>query len=1553
MRALLEEEAAAFPPHLPQIQDREWKEGLELYNRMLAIGLDYGESFRRIARVRANDGIAEVELRPPETWAVEAKSLSMEWLHPAILDAGLQSVLACLPEQSENNAEIYLPVGFRRVRFHGRFRRPHTARARVQSEGGNFSADVQLFDHSNQLLIDIQGLRLRPVRRGAFAKNGHLEPVESLLYCAGWQPKPLIDSNRAAKIAAIPAPLPLSISELSKRATNRWGGLSEQHSLAGYSSLAPQLDALCTAYATVALTRLGWELVPGQPRRADTLATELEIVPSHERMFHRVLQMLEEDGILSRNEEYWAVQISPPPVVPASMAERMLLQWPLYKAEISMTARCGSHLAAVFRGASDPMELLFPSGSLRDLEAIYHRAPFAQAYNGLVAGVIADTVAAFPASRTLRILEIGAGTGGTTAMVLPHLPSDRTEYIYTDISPLFLARAEDRFAEYPFVQYRLLNIDKDPTGQGFPHDTFDLVIASNVLHATEDLRQTMLRVSSLAAPGGLLVMVEGISRQRWVDLIFGLTEGWWKFTDRQLRPSYPLLSTPQWRTLLNSVGFPEVIALSGDDKSEAIFEQAVILAKRSLEDRAAPQPKNKPLWLIFADHAGLAARTAARLEEAGYECLFVSPGQAFNKLANDRYEISPANDEEYLTLLDTVLGDGRKFAGIVHLWSVAHHTPESAVNLTIHDVDRAQLIGCRSILNLVKAISASSLSKPPRLWLITRGAQPDRCEAVDPASATILGLGRVIALEYPELSCTRIDLSWTPATHEADNLFQEFVSPDDEREVAYRDGVRHGRRLDRFEDRSSNLESPSQARTLVLSRPGELDSLAFQTTVRRPPGPGEVEIAVCATGLNFRDLLVALGMYPDPAAQLGGECSGIVSALGSEVDGLRVGDPVLAIASNSFASYAIALSGLTVPKPTGLSFEEAAAIPAVFLTSHYALRTLARLRQGETVLIHSAAGGVGLAAVQLAQRAGAVIFGTAGTEEKRRYLASIGVQHVMDSRATTFAEEILQATGGRGVDVVLNSLSGDAVESSIRALAPDGRFVEIGKRDIWSDARFRTVRQQAQYFVIDMAAESARNPGQFGQMLRDLAAEFEAGALVPIPRRTFGWKQVGSAFRLMSRAAYIGKIVVTQRPDAWRTSVSGGFTLRADGTYLITGGLGGLGLLIADWMIERGARHLVLMGRHEPSPTARKAIDRMISRGARVSVVLGDVSVEADVVAMLAKIYLEMPALRGIVHAAGLLDDGALHRQDWQRFQKVMAAKVTGSLNLHQRISHIPLDFFLLFSSAASMLGTPGQSNHAAANAFIDSLAHLRRSSGLPALAINWGVWTRIGAAAKRNVAGRMPIAGLRAIAPEQGLAILETLLDRGECQVGAFGMDWDIYAAEAAVRGPEAERLTGGRDRTLRLERTTQAVPQKRGSPASASLGHLDRIRQAQASRRVELLTRFVEDRIFKALGLDPSRPPDRSRPLQELGLDSLLAVELRNLIGNDLGLPRRLPATFLFDYPSIDAIANYLAGELLPPDDRLPAAEVLDVRAELAEVAILSDEEAETMLLKELNEN
>ena len=1549
VRAVLEEAVSVSKPTLFPLQDCEWKQGAEFYSRLRAGGLEYGESFRGIERIRARGGMGEVETRLPGKLAVEAENRAAYWLHPAIFDAGLQAVLAGLPDELDGDA-LYLPVGFRQVHFHGAARELRTARAQVIREGNNsFSAEVQLLDGSGQLLVSIRGLTLRLLRPTALCNIG-VDQAKSLaqwLYLPVWQAKALADPLQPVKAVETHTPLNLSPSDLSARAASRWKILSEQHALSGYNTLAPQLDTLCAGYVIAALKGLGWDLMPGERRRSATLADELNVVPEHKKMFHRTLEMLEEDGVLLQEGAFWIVQSLPPTDEPARLAMQMMEQWPLYEAEISMTARCGAQLPAVFRGTQDPIELLFPAGSLRDLEAIYHRAPFARVYNGLIAGIIADVVAMAPVARPLRVLEIGAGTGGTTAFVLPLLPQNRTEYIYTDVSPLFLARAEDRFAEYPFLEYRLLDIDREPDDQGFRGDTFDIVIASNVLHATADLRETMLRVSGLTTPGGLLVMVEGISRQRWVDLIFGLTEGWWKFTDHELRPSYPLLSMPQWQTMLPAVGFAEIT--TAPEGGGAIFEQMVILAKRATEAEVAEQRRNRPRWLIFADRSQLPFQIATRLEAAGGECLFVRPGESFETVAASQYALPPASEEEYGALLRTVIGDGGACAGIVHLWSL--DGPGSATGLTAEDLDQAQQLGCRSVLNLVKAMVASCGPEAPRLWLVTRGAQPDQGEAVDAANATMLGLGRVIALEHPEFRCTRVDLSPTSAAHEAERLYEELLSPDGEREIAYRGGQRHGRRLDRL----PNSDSPRQARRLVLSRPGEIDSLVFQPSPRRPPGPGEVEIAVSATGLNFRDVLVTLGMYPDPTAPLGGECAGIVAALGPGVEGLRIGQPVLAMVTDSFATHAVAAARMTVPKPEGLSFEEAAGIPGAFLTAHYALRTLARLDSGDSVLIHSAAGGVGLAAVQLAHRAGAVVFATAGTEEKRRYLASIGVKHVMDSRTTSFAEEIQKATGGRGVDVVLNSLSGAGLEYSIRALADDGCFVELGKRDVWSESRFRAVRPRSEYFVIDVAAECAHNTEEFGRMLRELVAEFDTGGLVPLPRRVFDWKQVGAAFRLMSRAEHIGKIIVTQRPAAWGMSAIGGPALRSDGSYLITGGLGGLGLLTASWMVEHGARHLLLLGRHAPTLAAGETIDRLTAKGAVISVGQVDVASQTELSAVLARAALEMPALRGIIHAAGTLDDGALHRQEWSRFQTVMAAKVYGSLHLHRLTSALPLDFFVMFSSAASMLGTPGQSNHAAANAFMDSLAHLRRSCGLPALTINWGVWDQIGAAAERKVTSRMPITGLQAISPAQGLALLETLLNRGECQIGAFGMDWQAYTAPAAGRGPEAERLAGvGITGPQRCENVKPAAPEKRATP-SASSNHLDLIRQAPASQRYGLLAQFVEERIVKALGLDPARPPDRNRPLQELGLDSLLAVELRNVLSNGLGLPRRLPATLLFDYPSVTAITNYLRGELLPADDEIEvqAEATRDGQTELAEIAELSDEEAEAMLLEELNDD
>ena len=1553
-RARIDEADSAVQAKLPCLTDCEWMEGAKFYSRLEAAGFEYGESFRAIARIRARDGIGEAEVRLPRIPGSEAEDGTLYWLNPAIFDAGLQAVLAALPGELDGGDALYLPVGFRRISFHGPSRRLSTARAQVRIEGqgqqgGNlFSADLELLDASGQVLVGIDGLALRPIRRTAPGRigTGPGKPLDEWFYRPVWRAKPLADAERTRAGAGTAMPLNLSPSDLGARAADRWNSLSGQHALAAYDTLGPRLDALCSGYVAAALRGLGWTLTPGERRRSQTLAEELKVVPAHCAIFNRTLEMLQEDGVLRQESGFWIVQgVAPATGDLAHRAEELISQWPTCGAEISMTARCGRALADVWTGAEDPVELLFPAGSLRDLEAIYHRAPFARVYNGLIAGAISDVVSLIPAAGKLRILEIGAGTGGTTAFVLPHLPKEQTEYHYTDVSGLFLARAEDRFGEYPFLRYRLLNIDEEPEEQGFRGERFDLIIASNVLHATTDLRQTMRRVSRLTAPGGLLVMVEGVSRQRWVDLIFGLTEGWWKFSDHDLRPSYPLLSATEWQAMLPKVGFREITTVPESEKDGTIFGQMVFLARRAPEDERAG-PGSRPRWLIFADRGDLAVHTAAHLRAAGCQCLLVRPAGGFERLAEDQYLLRADSEGDYDALLREGLDGGGAFAGVVHLWSVDGLAGDRATELTAQGVDQAQQIGCRSVLNLVKAMARSQAAETSRLWLVTRGTQPDQGEAVDAANATVLGLGRVIALEYPEFLCTRIDLSATPMAQEAERLFAELLSPDEEREISYRDGQRHGRRIERL----ANGGLGAAVRKLDVSRPGELDSLAFQPSTRRAPGQGEVEIEVSATGVNFRDLLVTLGIYPDPAAPLGGECAGTITALGAGVKGLSVGEAVFAMATNTFATYAVAPAAMTVGKPERLSFEEAAGIPGAFLTACYALDTLARVGPADTVLIHSAAGGVGLAAVQLARRAGATVFATAGTEEKRRYLAAIGIEHVMDSRTPAFGQQILHATGGRGVNVVLNSLSGDGIESSIRALAPDGRFVELGKRDIWSEEAFDQVRPQAQYCVVDVAAECARNPGQFGRILHELAARFDAGTLLPLPRRTFNREQVGAAFRLMSRAEAIGKIVVTQQPTAWHRSASGPPAFRPDGSYLITGGLGGLGLLIAGWMAERGARHLVLFGRHAPSAAARITIDRLAASGVQVLAAQGDVSQAEDLSSLLAKMADSMPPVRGIIHAAGVLDDGALHRLDWSRFQTVMAAKVYGSLNLHLLTRLLPLDFFLLFSSATSLLGSPGQGNHAAANAFIDSLAHLRRSSGLPALAINWGVWTEVGAAAERKVASRMPIAGMQTISPQLGLTLLEALLDRGECQVGAFGMDWQAYAA--AAHGPEAEVLAG-LPAERRREPLKPAAAEKPDLPASPNANHLDRIRQAPAGGRHGLLARFVEERVVKALGLDPSRPPDRGRPLQELGLDSLLAIELRNVLSNGLGLGRRLPATLLFDYPSITAITDYLAGELLGFEVERTAADSQNSQPGLAEIADLTDEEAEAMLLKELNEN
>ena len=406
--------------------------------------------------------------------------------------------------------------------------------------------------------------------------------------------------------------------------------------------------------------------------------------------------------------------------------------------------------------------------------------------------------------------------------------------------------------------------------------------------------------------------------------------------------------------------------------------------------------------------------------------------------------------------------------------------------------------------------------------------------------------------------------------------------------------------------------------------------------------------------MNFRDVLNALGMYAGGEVPLGGECAGVVSAVGPGVESPRCGDRVMAIGAHCFSTEVVTDARLTTAVPTGLGMERAAGIPIAYVTAAYALETLTTLKEGTRVLIHAAAGGVGLAAVNLARQAGAEVFATAGNSEKRRYLRRLGVRDVMNSRDLAFADRIMAETDGRGVDVVLNSLAGDFIRNSLAVTARGGSFIELGRSDILSHEQARKLRPDVAYHPVDLTDDMDRHPERIAPIFEGILARIEKGTLPALPCRVFTQQSVVEAFRYMSRARHIGKIVLSWPRHA--KPVDEGPLARTDGTYWITGGLGALGLFTAKFLAKQGAGHLVLSGRKAPTSDAEHEIDRIRRGGTRVTVMMSDVGSRAAVDDVLKQLAIETAApLRGIIHAAGQLDDGVLQHQKLAALRKGVA----------------------------------------------------------------------------------------------------------------------------------------------------------------------------------------------------------------------------------------------------------------------------------------------------------
>lgn len=698
------------------------------------------------------------------------------------------------------------------------------------------------------------------------------------------------------------------------------------------------------------------------------------------------------------------------------------------------------------------------------------------------------------------------------------------------------------------------------------------------------------------------------------------------------------------------------------------------------------------------------------------------------------------------------------------------------------------------------------------------------------------------------------------------------------------------------------LRSENEGYFLDVGARHTLEDLVFKPRPRKAPGPSEVEMRVHAAGLNFRDVLNALGQYPGQAGLLGFECAGTILSAGSEANGWRSGDAVIAMASpGCLASHLTVDRAFVFPKPHRLTFEEAVTIPGAFLTAYYALHVLGNIQPGDRVLIHAAAGGVGLAAVQIAQRAGAEVFATAGSSEKREFLASRGVKHIMSSRTLDFAEEIRAITQGAGVTMVLNSLTGDFIPKSLSVLARHGRFLEMGKIAIWDEARVHALDATLAYHPFDLAAVAREKPGLIGGMFRTLLADFEAGALHPLPATVFPLSEAEEAFRFMAQAKHIGKIVLSRGAELRQEVRQRDGIVRSEATYLVTGGLGALGLLLAKWLVAEGARHLILVGRNEPKGEGLKLIQELRNGGADVQTFRADVSDLGDISRLMAHIRNLPPPLKGVIHAAGVLDDAMLADLTGERFRAVMAPKGRGAWNLHVATQPDTLDFFVMFSSIAAIIGNLGQANYAAANACLDGLAAQRRKLGQPGTSINWGPWAESGMAAALS-SERFSAQGIRFLNLEQGLRLVRQILQQDLGHPCAVDIDWSAYADRhglAPSAGLFAELISAGRKPV--------AAAAEKGEEKDL----VEQLGAVLPMEREGLLVAFLQDLAREVLGYSHSEVIAPDQALGDQGFDSLMTVDMRNRLSKILDCS--LPASLLFDHPTLEQMADYLLRDVI----------------------------------------
>ncbi|TXN03049.1 SDR family NAD(P)-dependent oxidoreductase [Methylobacterium sp. WL64] len=1172
-------------------------------------------------------------------------------------------------------------------------------------------------------------------------------------------------------------------------------------------------------------TSLAYRLASGLAEGGTVSVADRRVPEALRPWVLNALYALESSGLAERAGQNWTLGEDGS----ALPAPDEIMRWiagdhPDLSAELVLIADVGAMVDRLLAGKLTEAPAL-PQGAI---DAFVMRSATARHTADVVAGLIEASRGHLPKERALRVLQVGFGPLSAQAAAFAAAAEAR----------LTVFEADRRLAERARLSLTNGAAVVEAADELAP-GSFDLILAAGSLHRGD--RALPGQLSGALATGGLLVAVEpGASLFR--DLVFGLTGGWFEEAVGGM-PVGRLEDIEGWQRTLSAHGLVKVAV---ERAASANGDDLLLVAEAPV--RPGPAPAQSFAFVIGSDDE-FAAETASSLAT-----LLVAGGVHVSIILDSETSLMELEKETP----DTV----------VFLAGAFTRGGEASERLR----DR-----CLSLKRCTEHLGA----RQTRLWVVAPGATRDRGGQTTNIEAGVWAFSRTLANEAPNLDVRRIDLSPEMSSKRASERLRDLIlSGTPETEIVLDDErtqvVRFHAGRPKHRDPADAV--PAEAARLERSNTGGLNEMVWGPAERRTPGKGEIEIAVEATGLNFRDVLWALSMLPEEILEdgfagprLGLECAGRVTAVGPGVKGFKAGDPVVAFAQSGFATHIVVPEIVVAPSPQGLDPMAAATVPVAFLTAYYGLVSCARMRRGEWVLVHGGAGGVGLAALQIAKLKGARVIATAGSREKRALVKALGAEHVLDSRSLAFVDEIRAITGD-GVDIVLNSLFGEAMERSLNALRPFGRFVELGKRDYVANTHIglRPFRRNLSYFGVDLDQVIQHQGDDGARMFREVMALFNDGGLKPLPYQPFTAAETSDAFRLMQQSGHIGKIVISP-PKAGTIikETKRPFTVSETGVHLVTGGLGGFGLEAARWLVDRGARHLVLAGRKGATTDEAKAIvAELAGRGVKVEAKAVDITSRSAVDRLIVEIEQGGKTLAGVLHAAAVLQDGLIANIDAAALDAVIGPKVVGAQHLDAATRDRSLDYFVMFSSATTFIGNPGQGSYVAANGFMEGLARQRRRRGLPALAVAWGAIGDVGMLA-RNKAVMEGLAGRVGVTPMEARRCLELMADALESQ--GTSPDEAVIAIAAMHWGKARERLATMRSPSYAGLGSDQQA--EAGGVQAINIGALLKGGDVDAVRKT-VSDAIVED-IARILRL-PKDDISRVRQLSEIGLDSLMGVEL-----------------------------------------------------------------------------